>query len=95
MINIHVYATNVRNHFFSYSFGFVWISQNEGNIDLFISHVKLRVKDILQQALRGQLSIFAIGQKYLKYKSLLNVQCYISYNFPFFLLQKSSVRTID
>ena len=84
-IDKHRYATNVRNLLFSYGFGFVWISQDVGNIDLFISHVKLRLKDILQQEWHGQLNISSKGQKYLQYKSLLNVECYISYNFSFYL----------
>ena len=53
--------------FFTILYGIcsVWTSQDVGNIDLFISHIKLRLKDILQQEWHGQLSISCKGHKHL------------------------------
>ena len=62
----HTFTTNARNPLFLYGFGFVRISLEVGNIDLFNSHVKLRLKDILQQEWHGQLSISSTGKSICK-----------------------------
>lgn len=81
----HTYASDVRNLLFRHGFGFVWISQDIGNIKAFISQFKIRLKDILQQDWHNALSTTSKGRFYTQFKSLLNVEYYLQFDLPFYL----------
>ena len=81
----HTYATEVRNLLFSYGFGYIWISQDIGNINMFISEFKIRLKDSLQQDWHNALSNSSKTQYYMQFKSLLNVERYLTIDIPFYL----------
>ena len=83
--NCHLYTTEVRNLLFSYGYGYVWIAQDVGDINLFILGFKQRLKDSLQQEWHNSVSNSGKGQLYTQFKSLLNVEFYLSFDLPFYL----------
>ena len=83
--NRHTYASEVRNLLFSYGYGYVWIAQDVGDINLFILGFKQRLKDSLHQEWHNSLSNSGKGQFYTQFKSLLNVEFYLSFDLPFYL----------
>ena len=85
--NKHTYAFEVRKLLFSYGYGFIWLSQDIGDINSFIKEFRIRVKDIMQQDWHNSLISSSKANLYSQYKSLLNVESYISLNFPFHLRQ--------
>ena len=69
-------------------FGYIWISQNIGNINMLISEFKIRLKDSLQQDWHNALSNSSKTQyymyMYMQFKSLLNVERYLTIDIPFY-----------
>ena len=87
--NKHTYASEVRKLLFSYKYGFFffWLSQDRGS---FIKEFRIRVKDTLQQDWHNSLISSSKADLYSQFKSLLNAESYISFNFPFHLRQAFS-----
>ena len=85
--NKDTYACEVRKLLFSYGYDFIWLSQGIGDINSFIKEFRIRVKDIMQQDWHNSLISSSESNLYSQYKSLLNVESYISFNFPFHLRQ--------
>ena len=76
------WATNVKSLIFRYGFGFVWISQDVGNVDLFVYNFRQRVIDCVTQNLHNDISNASRGNHYRNYKSLLNTERYLQLEIP-------------
>ena len=79
------WASEVRHLLFKFGFGFVWIAQDIGNPDIFMSQLKLRIADCLKQDWHSSIDNSSRCDHYKHFKSLLNVEKYISLDMPFHL----------
>ena len=82
------YASEVRNLLFSYEYSFIWLS-----LDIvlryrwFYQRFQSKSKDVLQQEQHDTLISSSETQLYSQFKLLLDVEKYISFNFPLYLWQ--------
>ena len=72
------WATHVKLMLFTYGFGYVWISQTVGSPEILINLFTQREKDCLLQNWHGKLTEMSKGEHYKNYKSLLDVETYLS-----------------
>ena len=72
------WATNIKQLLFKYGFGFVWISQNIGDINIFLSTFKQRLIDCSKQDWYGKIEITDKLYTYATFKSLLEVEKYLN-----------------
>ena len=73
----HTWATSIKNILFSFGFGFVWLSQEVGNKELFLSSFEMRVTDLLKQQWFARLSLKPKMRLYVQYKSMLEPEKYL------------------
>ena len=72
------WVTNVKNLLYKYGFGFVFISQEVGNIELFVSEFKQRVSDCAAQDWHSELESSTKLETYVTFKSLLETEKYLN-----------------
>ena len=68
------WASNVRNLLFMHGFGYVWFSQDIGDISMFIAQFKLRLIDCCSQKWHSDITGSTQCDTYKEFKSLLNVE---------------------
>jgi hypothetical protein len=68
------WATHVKETLFKYGLGYAWITQEDGNIHVFIHMFEISVPDRYQQEWHEQTSSSATLELYCKYKYLSTVQ---------------------
>ena len=84
------WASNVRDLLYRFGFGFVWLSQDVGNVAVFLQEFRQRVIDCSAQDWHEQVSISAKCEHYKQFKTMLNVERYVSCNLPFYIRKSSS-----
>ena len=77
--------THIKNILFRSGFGYVWIAQDVGDVKLFIVKFKQRLFDTLQQNWCSSVNNLSDTFYYKHYKSLLNVERYLTYEIPVYL----------
>ena len=75
---------------FRYGFGFVWISQDVGDTDAFNSQIKQRIMDCASQNWFEDIATSGRRRLYKHFKTLLNVERYLTYDLPFYLRKAMS-----
>ena len=78
-------ASNVRDLLYRFGFGFVCLSQDVGNVAVFLQEFRQRVIDCSAQDWHEQVSISAKCEHYKHFKTMLNVERYVSCNLPFYI----------
>ena len=66
-----------------YGFGYAWIAQEIGNEDAFVSQFKLRLTDCVKQNWHSAVNESTRCDSYKVFKTLLNVERYLSIDMPF------------
>lgn len=79
------WASNIRDLLYRFGFGLVWISQEVGNVPVFLNQFRQRVVDCTIQNWHSDIEDSAKCEHYKHFKSMLNVERYISFNLPFYL----------
>ena len=79
------WATNIRVLLYEYGFGFVWISQDAGQPNLFIKYFTERIKDFSRQNWYEKVNSSSKAELYGCYKTLLNTERYIFIDMPYHL----------
>lgn len=79
------WTSNVRNLLYRFGFGFVWLSQEVGDVAAFLKVFRQRVIDCSIQDWHEQVTSSAKCEHYKHFKTLLNVERYIKYNLPFYI----------
>ena len=69
---------NIKQLLFKYGFGFVWISQNIGDINIFLTTFKQRLINYSKQDWYGKIEITDKLYTYATFKSLLDVEKYLN-----------------
>jgi hypothetical protein len=77
------WATKIKIILFYYGYGVVWISQNIGNIDLFVSQFKERLSIHYNQCWKDDLNSASRCYHYKQFKSLLDIESYLTLELPF------------
>ena len=77
------WASSVRDLLYRFGFGFVWISQDVGNVTRFLKEFQQKVIDCSIQDWHGQVASSPKCEHYKHFKTMLNVERYISCNLPF------------
>ena len=83
----HTWATSVKDILFSYGFGYVWIAQEIGNKEMFLSNFESRISDILKQKWKAKLTEKPKLRSYCQFKSLFEPEKYLLSNCSFKLIQ--------
>jgi hypothetical protein len=73
----NTWVTHIKNLLFKYGFGIVYISQDIGNIDLFIINFKQRITDCCYQEWCESLNNSSKLSSYCSFKSLLEPEKYL------------------
>ena len=84
------WATNVKNILFRYGFSFVWVSQDVGDTDAFVYQFKQRLMDCASQNWFEDIATSGRCRLYKYFKTLLNVERYLTCNLPFYLRKAMS-----
>ena len=71
------WVTSVKNLLYRYGFGFVWLSQEVGNVNEFILSFKQRLIDCKRQNWFENVNISARCDTYKHFKSLLTPEKYL------------------
>lgn len=77
------WATYVKQLLFQYGFGYVWLSQDFGNLDMFICNFKQRLCDCLTQDWKRYVNESSRCHHYKYFKSLLNPETYLTLDLPY------------
>ena len=77
------WVTHIKNILFEHGFGYVWIAQDVGQINLFIKVFTNRLKDCALQKLYADMELSPKTDHYKHYKTLLNPERYLSINLPY------------
>ena len=77
------WATNIKRLLFQYGFGYVWLSEDVGDFNIFLSQFKQRLIDCSYQTLNGNIESSPKALSYKLYKSALNPEKYISVSLPY------------
>lgn len=77
------WVTKVKHVLFRYGFGFVWISQEIGDTNMFLKLFKQRLIDCCTQQWYENITNSSRCFHYNKFKSLLNVERYLLIEIPF------------
>ena len=72
------WATRMKQLLYKLGFGFVWISQDIGNVQLFMSEIDQRLKDIALQNWQSDLNENSKLTNYVQFKTLLNTERYVT-----------------
>ena len=73
------WATKVKHLMYNSGFGIVWLSQEIGNVSLFLIEAKQRLIDIAHQEWHSDLNQCSKLQTLCEFKSLLNPERYLSH----------------
>ena len=79
------WASNVRSLIYRFGFGSVWLSQEVGNISIFVQEFRQRVIDCSAQDWHEQVSTSAKCEHDKHFKTMLNVVSCVSCNLPFYI----------
>ena len=79
----HTWASNVKKLLFRYGYGFVWVSQEVGDINSFIKQFKQRLIDCMKQNWHGSIDDSPRCDTYKYFKTLLNPEKYLCIDMPF------------
>ena len=71
-------ASNELGLLYRFVFGFFWLSQDVGNVAVFLQEFRQRVIDCSAQDWHEQVSISANCEHYKHFKTMLNVERYVS-----------------
>ena len=71
--------------FYVHGFGYAWIAQEIGNEDAFVCQFKLRLTDCMKQNWHSDINESSRCDSYKEFKTLLNVERYLSLDIPFYL----------
>jgi len=71
------WATKVKSILFTYGFGYVWISQEIGDCDMFIIFFRSRLIDCFTQNWHDTVSNSSRCHHYRHFKTLLNIERYL------------------
>ena len=85
------WATKVKELLFKYGFGFIWMSQEIGDIKWFISEFRQRITDCMSQCWHNDMINSTRCDLYKNIKTMLNPERYVMINLPF-NLKKSFAR---
>ena len=77
------WATHIITLLFKHGFGYVWIADNIGNGDAFISIFTQRIKDIFLQNWRRSINDSPKADHYKYFKSQRDVEKYLSFDSSF------------
>ena len=77
------WASSVRELLFSYGFGYVWITHEVGDENNFLLQFKQRVIDGCLQKWRSDVDNSSKAEHYKCFKSVLDVESYISFDIPY------------
>lgn len=77
------WASHVKHLLFQYGFGFVWVSQDFGDLDLFMYNIKQRLRDCLTQDWYRYVNESSRCHHYKYFKSLLNPETYLTLDLPY------------
>ena len=81
------WASNVRELLFKYGFGFVWVSQDIGDIPTFLQQFKQRLFDCMFQNWQSGITDSTRCDFYKNIKTLLNPERYLSIKLPFNIMK--------
>ena len=76
------WASHIKHLLFLYGFGFVWVSHQVADIDVFISTFKQRLIDCHKQNWNHLIQDSSRCIHYKEFKSLLNTERYLKINLP-------------
>ncbi|KAH3891876.1 hypothetical protein DPMN_015986 [Dreissena polymorpha] len=76
------WATKVKSILFTYGFGYVWISQEIGDCDMFINVFRNRLIDCFTQNWHDTVSNSSRCHHYSHFKTLLNIERYLIIEMP-------------
>ena len=74
------WVTNLKKLLFSDGFGLVWITQADGDEELVMKSVVLRLTDITKQTWNSEIDSSPKLSTYREFKSLLNPEKYLFYS---------------
>lgn len=77
------WASNIKKLLFRYGYGFVWVSQEVGDINIFIKQFKQRLIDCMKQNWHGSIEDSPRCDTYKYFKTLLNPEKYLCIDMPF------------
>ncbi len=77
------WASNVKTLLYKCGFVLVWLSQDVGDLTMFLHHIKQCVIDCCQQTWHSDVDISAKCIRYKHFNNLLNVERYITCSLPF------------
>ena len=77
------WATSVKNLLYRYGFGYAWIYQDIGNVNLFLTIFKQRIIDCMLQNWSEKVNDSPRCDTYKHFKSLLEPEKYLSTELPF------------
>ena len=81
----NTWASNVRRLLYMYGFGYAWIAQEIGNENAFVRQFKIRLTDFIKQNWHSDINESPRCDSYKEFKTLLNVERYLSMDMPFYL----------
>ena len=81
------WVTHVRKLLYRFGFGVVWLQQNIGNTDTFLSLLKQRLTDIACQDWHTQVVENDKLKTYNCFKSILEIEMYTSFDIPKIILR--------
>ena len=79
------WVSKVRVLLYTYGFGYTWVAQDVGDIGLFISQFKIRLRDCMTQKWHSDITDSSRCDTYKEFKSLLDVEKYLCIDIPFYL----------
>ena len=78
----NTWATKVKQLLFTYGFGYVWLNEEVGDIDMFIRTFKQRIVDCAKQKWHARLSDLGKARHYRFIMPLLETANYLKLNVP-------------
>ena len=76
------WATGVKRLSYCYGFGLVWLSQDFGNMNLFIMQFKQRLVDCYKQEWSNNVHESSRCDTYKHFKTILEPEKYLSFGIP-------------
>ena len=77
------WVTTVKNVLYRYGFGYVWVNQEIGNVDMFTNMFKQRIKYCMYQNWAANVNESSRCDTCRQFKSHLNPERYLSLDMPF------------
>ena len=82
------WATCIKHLLFENGFGYVWISQDIGNANMFLNQFTGRLKDCALQKLSANINASSKSEHYKCFKTLLNTERYLLIDLPYLLKRR-------